>query len=140
MTVSPRAVVAWAVGFVSARILGYFESSQPSTLEFIQLSQDLQTTRVAIEGFSSCESSLRTEIRYSAGVDAQFRALLVVEVVLILSYILVGIGRRNWLTRVPEHTQPATITDSPAQTTVSSPSSSGTPARAGPLRPSDLRR
>ena len=48
-TVCLGAVVAWAVGCMFVRILGYFE--------FIQLSQALHTTRLAIEKFSSCESS-----------------------------------------------------------------------------------
>ena len=69
MTISPRAAVARALGSVSARTLGYFESSQPSTSEFMQPSQDLQTTRLAIWGFSS-QSSFWTEIRYRAGVGA----------------------------------------------------------------------
>ena len=140
MSVSPRALVAWAVGFASARILGYFENSYPSTFEFIQLRQELQTTRTAIEDFTSCESSLQTEIRYSSRLDAQFNSLLFVELCLVLGYLLIEFGRYFRVPRGSQAVLTQPIVDSSESVSVTSPSSSGTPTRSGPIRPSDLRR
>lgn len=141
MAVSPRALVAWAIGFASARILGYLETTSPTDFEVIQLSQELRSTQVALEGFTSCETSLRTEIRYSAGVDAQFRALLAVEGFLVVVYLLIEVHRFLVRGRVRVARPVEPIADSPDPvSTVTSPSSSGTPTRTGPVRPSDLKK
>ncbi len=138
---TPRSILTWVTGYLTARVWQYIEYRQPGSIEFLELSRDLRLTRTALEEHSTCEADLRTEIRYSSTLSVSLNGILFVEVCLVLAYL--GLEVLRW---VSNHSQIPIqdIRPSPSQEESDSggeTSSGSSPpiVRSGPLRPSDLR-
>ena len=139
---TPRSVALWLWGYLTARLIQFAGDSTPASLELAELSRDLRLTRTAIEEYSDCENSLRTEIRYSTTLNVTLRGILFVETILVIVYL--GLEAvRLVCNRYPVLSVRAlSNTDSEGSSSSEEPpaDSPGTVSRAGPLRPSDLRR
>lgn len=137
--ISLRSLVTWVAGFATGRLLWIVESPGVSTFEVVQL-HDLRATRLSIEEYSTCESSLKTEIRRSAHLDISNRGILLVEAILVVHWFGLEIIRRLGLNHNPI-TPVVASGDSPSSSSSEpSPQILTQTSRSGPLRPSDLRR
>ena len=138
--ISLRSLITWVAGFATGRLLWIVESPGVSTFEIIQLSHDLQTTRLSIEEYSTCESSLKTEIRRSAHLDISLRGILLVETILVLIWLGLEVTRRLGSTNNPVVPRATSGFSSSSSSREPSPQIDIQASRSGPLRPSDLRR
>ena len=139
---TPRSVALWLWGYFTARLVQFVGDSTPASLELAELSRDLRLTRTAIEEYSDCENSLRTEIRYSTTLNVTLRGILFVETILVIVYLGLEAVRLvcNRYPVLPVQTL-ENIGSESSSSSEEPPTESPAPVnRAGPLRPSDLRR
>lgn len=139
---TPRSVALWLWGYLTARLVQFAGESTPASLELAELSRDLRLTRTAIEEYSDCENSLRTEIRYSTTLNVTLRGILFVEAILVIVYL--GLETvRLVCNRYPVLSVQTldNIRSGESSSSEEPPVESPVPvSRTGPLRPSDLRR
>ena len=134
--VRPLHLIVWFTGFLSGSLWPH--TSGPSTSDLSLLSQELRTTRIALEENSdhSCRAELHSEIRYSAGLRVTLQGLTLLQAAV---YLWVCFRRccRSQTQQDRPGVQTFESSSSESEGVVPEPTVSKS---KGPVRPSDLKR